>query len=194
MQTLSIAGLIPRSRANGPGLRAVLWMQGCSIGCPGCFNPATHREGGRQASVDALSTELLEVPGLEAITLSGGEPFEQATGLAELLRRLKAARPALSTLAFTGFTLERLRSAGAPAGAEALLAELDLLVDGPYLVKRASQRPWRASANQRLWVLGRLPALDGAGTGAELHVLGDGQVVMSGFPDAELRRAIAHLG
>src|SRR3972149_712339 len=44
---LRLHALLPRSRANGPGMRAVIWFQGCTRGCPGCFNPETHASGSR---------------------------------------------------------------------------------------------------------------------------------------------------
>ena len=108
-------------------------------------------------------------------------------------------------MAFSGYTLEELRgpvSTAAPsvppAGAAALLAHLDALVDGRFEVQSPSVRPWRASANQRLWILGRRPAqLDQAtqiGGTAEVHVEPDGSVLLSGFPDPALRRAIRDLG
>ena len=74
------------SRANGPGRRAVIWVQGCSLGCSGCYNPATH---------DTKSGEWIEVANLlgrikalnqeiEGITLSGGEPLQQWSAVDEL--------------------------------------------------------------------------------------------------------------
>jgi anaerobic ribonucleoside-triphosphate reductase activating protein len=86
------------SRANGPGSRFVVWFQGCTLGCPGCFNPKTHRTDGREISVDELASQI---PGdIEGITLSGGEPLQQAEAAAELLDVARAR--GLSTLAFSG--------------------------------------------------------------------------------------------
>jgi anaerobic ribonucleoside-triphosphate reductase activating protein len=76
--------LIPASRANGPGLRAVVFFQGCSLGCPKCWNPSTHQFRGTEASVDAVVQGVLrarqEHP-LEGVTFSGGEPMQQADSL-----------------------------------------------------------------------------------------------------------------
>ncbi|MBZ0237815.1 MAG: radical SAM protein, partial [Deltaproteobacteria bacterium] len=66
----------PRSRANGPGTRFVIWMQGCSLGCPGCFNPTTHAPaGGELVDTAALLAEVAATRGLDGLTLSGGEPL-----------------------------------------------------------------------------------------------------------------------
>jgi anaerobic ribonucleoside-triphosphate reductase activating protein len=195
-KNISVAGLAPASRVNGPGVRAVLWVQGCDLACPGCFNPQTHPAGVGRQSLRAVGEALLAAvgPRHDGITLSGGEPFQQAEALAALLRWLRSARPALTFMAFTGYRLEEALRA---PGGRALGAELDWLVDGRFDPRRPGRRPWRASTNQRLWVLGRpLPrgALLGGGREAELHVAADGQVLLSGFPDAGLARAVRALG
>ncbi|MCU0780030.1 MAG: radical SAM protein [Akkermansiaceae bacterium] len=51
--TLRLHAFLPRSRANGPGWRSVVWVQGCSLGCPGCFNPQTHDWEGIAATPEA---------------------------------------------------------------------------------------------------------------------------------------------
>lgn len=194
---LRIAGRVGRSRVNGPGVRAVIWVQGCTLGCAACFNPGTHTPGEADAPVDTVAEALLAEwsDSVDGLTLSGGEPFQQATALAVLCARVRAERPGVSIMAFSGYALEELRAPDAPPGAAALLAQLDLLVDGRFDVRAPTQRPWRASANQRLWVLGRRPALeaDAAAGTAEVHVEADGRVLLSGFPDPALRRAIREL-
>jgi anaerobic ribonucleoside-triphosphate reductase activating protein len=147
--------------------------------------------------VEAVADTLLADwnDAVEGLTLSGGEPFQQATALAALCVRVRAARPSASIMAFSGYAIEELRALDAPPGAAALLAQLDLLVDGRFDVRAPTERPWRASANQRLWILGRRPADTAAaesGT-AEVHVEADGRVLLSGFPDPALRRAIREL-
>lgn len=194
---LRMAGFVRASRVNGPGLRAVLWAQGCTIGCKACFNPQTHPPEAEPTSIEGLVARLLaaRTPGHAGFTLSGGEPFQQAEGFAALCRAVRAAWPEASVMAFSGYTLEALRGRDAPRGAGALLDALDLLVDGPFEAAAPTQRPWRASAGQRLWVLGRLPPLlDGPSAKlSEIHVEPDGRVLLSGFPEPALRRAIAEL-
>src|SRR5437868_145303 len=88
---LRLHEFLPESRANGPGVRAVVWVQGCSLGCPGCFNPETHpASGGRMASVDDLLREIAGLgDAIEGVTLSGGEPLQQRGAVVALLRRLR---------------------------------------------------------------------------------------------------------
>ena len=73
--------LIPASLANGPGLRAVVFFQGCTLACPGCFNPGTHPFAGTEISVLALAERVVRAYReykLEGVTFSGGEPMQQA--------------------------------------------------------------------------------------------------------------------
>ena len=190
---LGLAGFVPASRVNGPGLRIVLWVQGCTLGCPGCFNPGTHAPGGEPTDLDALTRRILaaRTPATHGITFSGGEPFQQAWALAALADRLAEAWPEGTRLAFSGYRLDELRGPQAPPGADALLRRLDWLVDGRFDPHQPPRPPWRGSANQRLWSLGRpVPPGDAAGD-VEVQVGPDGQVLLSGFPDAKLRRALA---
>jgi anaerobic ribonucleoside-triphosphate reductase activating protein len=181
---LNIMGYIDESEVNGPGCRAVVWVQGCLRECPGCFNPASWSfEINQLMSTDTLAQKILSHPRNEGVTFSGGEPFWQAPALAALARQVKAS--GLNVTAFTGFTLEQLRSPYAPAGAEDLLAQLDLLIDGPYIESLAIHRPDSlvSSSNQRVHIFN--PALSDRLTWAsdqmEVHILKDGSRVVTGY-------------
>ena len=119
------------SRSNGPGLRAVIWTQGCSLNCPGCFNPQTHPgQSGETVPVDELAAWVVaQSPPIEGLTVSGGEPFQQAQALAELLGHVRRGSN-LSTLVFTGYTQKEL--ANFPGAADAL-ANIDVLIAGRYI-------------------------------------------------------------
>jgi len=108
---LRIHQFLPVSYANGPGCRAVLWVQGCPLHCPGCFNPNTHAFGqGQWVRVDELAARISALgPGLEGISISGGEPLMQAPALVELLRHIKR-HTLLSVILFTGYTWAETQS------------------------------------------------------------------------------------
>lgn len=172
-----------RSRANGPGARFVIWLQGCSLGCPGCFNPTTHDgAGGDDVAVDDLVARLRGVDGL---TLSGGEPMEQPEAALALLRGARALK--LSTLMFSGFTIEEARAR--PLGAE-ILAELDVLIDGRYRSRERHGAGLRGSANQRIWCLTDRHSLAEveATPVAEVRISPTGAVVLTGVAPVPLRR------
>lgn len=147
MATLTIAAVVPRTEAEGPGVRFALWVQGCALRCPGCCNPEFLTfAGGNQVDVGAMVADALAA-GVEGVSLLGGEPFTQAEALAVFAAGVR--REGLSVMVYTGYTLAELRSDDAPAGAAALLAETDLLVDGRYdHTRRTTVRRWVGSDNQ----------------------------------------------
>ncbi|PID60045.1 hypothetical protein CSB45_00715 [candidate division KSB3 bacterium] len=185
MLELNLHDFLARSTENGPDQRAVIWVQGCSLGCLGCFNPATHDSGiRRQISVDELAEHVLAISDIEGVTISGGEPFLQADALAELARRLH--RAGLGILVFSGFTYEQLSQSGNPAW-EKLLAECDLLVAGPFIRERACLNALRGSSNQTLHYLSgryctRKEELEFPGSSVEILIDEHGRVRVTGFP------------
>lgn len=173
---LNLMGYVDESEVNGPGCRAVVWVQGCMGECP-TLNPESRSfEINQLMSIDTLVKKILSNPRHEGVTFSGGEPFWQAPALAEVARRVKAA--GLNVICFTGFTLERLQSDYAPAGAEDLLSQLDILIDGPYDESLAIEDPSTpiASTNQKIRIFN--PALrdrtDWASDQVEIHIFRDG--------------------
>jgi anaerobic ribonucleoside-triphosphate reductase activating protein len=98
---------IPASRANGPGLRAVVFYQGCALDCRGCFIPETHPSAGTEVTVDTVAERVLrahEEYGVEGVTFSGGEPMLQAPALLELMQTLARQLPNLSFGLFSGYS------------------------------------------------------------------------------------------
>ena len=181
---LNIMGYLNRSEVNGPGCRAVVWVQGCWRECPDCFNPASWSLAVNQlVSVEELAERILSEPANQGVTFSGGEPFLQAPALAALAKQVKAA--GLNVMSFTGYTLAELRSPSAPEGAEDLLDQLDILIDGPYVAALAIHAPDSpvSSRNQRLHVFNPAFAdkIDWASDQTEIHILKDGTRVFTGF-------------
>ena len=116
--------LIPASRANGPGLRAVVFFQGCSIGCPNCWNPSKHQFRGTEVTVDAVDQEVLRARQehtLEGVTFSGGEPMQQADSLLRLIQCLRQQAPELSFGMFSGYAEHELAKVNIGSGAMVLL-------------------------------------------------------------------------
>ncbi|HEY1733455.1 MAG TPA: 4Fe-4S single cluster domain-containing protein [Acidimicrobiales bacterium] len=145
---LNVGSFLPSSSANGPGRRAVLWLQGCDLRCAGCYNPEllAVREH-RLVRVDVVAEAISRAPGLEGVTYSGGEPTLQSAALARLSSILRAR--GLTVMCYTGHVYEELVAARDP-DVLALLEHVDLLVDGPYQREWEPGGVWRGSANQRL--------------------------------------------
>ena len=173
---LHVHAVEPRSRANGPGARFVVWLQGCTLACPGCFNPATHAPGvGTALAVSELAARIPD--DVEGISLSGGEPLQQAAAAAALLAAARAR--GLSTLMFSGYTLAEIEQL---PGGPAVLAQLDVLIDGRYVSTERLARGLRGSANQRIHLLtSRYAMADVEDTPvAEIRIGPTGEVVLTG--------------
>ncbi|MBQ2760374.1 MAG: anaerobic ribonucleoside-triphosphate reductase activating protein [Mailhella sp.] len=145
--SLRVAGVIEESIVDGPGIRFVLFLQGCRLHCPGCQNPQTWDfDGGTLVPSDEVLARIKENPLVHGVTFSGGEPFEQAEALLPLAKELKAQGYHL--MAFSGFTLEQLVQ---KPECRALLEQLDLLVDGPFIeAQKSLDLRFRGSRNQRI--------------------------------------------
>ncbi|TWH46739.1 4Fe-4S single cluster domain-containing protein [Sporomusa sp. KB1] len=145
---INMAAFLSVSRSNGPGRRAVLWVQGCFRNCPGCFNQDMQEFREKQViAVPELVERILASEDIEGVTFSGGEPFAQAQALAELAEQLTAR--GLNIAIFTGYTVAELTAATDPAW-QRLLAAADLLIAGPYEQDLPAQDYLVGSANQQL--------------------------------------------
>lgn len=150
-KTFRIAGKIPESIVDGPGIRYVIFAQGCPRHCPGCHNPDTLPfEGGEEADPETILAEIKKNPLLDGVTFSGGEPFSQSAALAELAGRIREL--GLNIMTYTGYTLEELQEGqNENKGWKELLEKTDILVDGPFdQTQKSLLLKFRGSANQRL--------------------------------------------
>ncbi|MBQ7738609.1 MAG: 4Fe-4S cluster-binding domain-containing protein [Desulfovibrionaceae bacterium] len=149
--SLQLAGIIDESIVDGPGLRFVIFTQGCQHFCPGCQNPSTHPlTGGTWYEINDLVNMYRENPLLAGMTFSGGEPFLQAKPLSQLAKEVHSLGGDIVT--YTGYVYEDLKKlAQTDCSIGELLAETDLLIDGPYIEgKRDLELLFRGSQNQRL--------------------------------------------
>lgn len=166
---IRIAGIADDSIVDGPGLRFTVFVQGCSHHCPGCHNPLTHDpNGGTEMDTDQIIREFSKNRLLSGITLSGGEPMEQAEACLELAKAAHGI--GLSVWCYTGYTLDelldfasfmKLRESGKYVdmignvyqftSRVLLIHECDVLVDGPFIQEQRSlDLLYRGSRNQRL--------------------------------------------
>jgi len=154
-ETLNIAQFCPETYTLGPGKRSAIWVQGCPFTCPNCVSPDwIPIKPANLITVEQLAMRILSAGDLEGVTLSGGEPMLQAAALASLVRAVRAQRPTLSAICFSGFTLEQLRrKSAAERGIEELLGQLDVLIDGLYVERLNNGRGLRGSSNQRIHFL-----------------------------------------
>jgi anaerobic ribonucleoside-triphosphate reductase activating protein len=147
---LLLHGIIPETTTNGPGRRFGIWFQGCSRGCPGCFNPETHpfiKE--KSIDIGLLVEKIRNTAHIEGVSVSGGEPFEQPEALYLLLNKIRTDLN-LSTLVFTGYTLEELKT---DEKFQNIISRIDVLVAGAYNAESKTSSPLISSSNQKIHLL-----------------------------------------
>ncbi|MDR0391688.1 MAG: anaerobic ribonucleoside-triphosphate reductase activating protein [Planctomycetaceae bacterium] len=147
---IRISGFAKESVVDGPGIRFVIFAQGCQRGCPDCHNPQTHDlDGGEEITVDEILAMIDSNPMLDGVTFSGGEPFLQAKEFAELAGYCRNRN--LSVVVYTGFYYEELLANSNNKDWQELLKQTDILIDGPFEnEKRTTEFAFRGSSNQRL--------------------------------------------
>jgi len=191
---INVAEICVGTRALGPGIRSVVWVQGCPLRCSGCIAPdwIPQREA-RLVGPQALAAELLVDPTVSGLTLSGGEPMLQAGPLAAMVLAAREQRD-VTIICYSGLTLCELRECPPVPGVADLLDQVDVLIDGPYVAAANDGRGLRGSSNQVVHHLtGRLAGSDDVFVkyprSAELRVR-DRSVLLVGVPPPGLARGV----
>ena len=149
-ELIRIAGVVDESIVDGPGIRFVVFTQGCSHNCKGCHNPKTHSyKGGTLIKVGDIINRMLENPLIDGLTISGGEPFDQANTVSILAHCVK--KLGYSVWTYTGYLYEDIvKIAKTDLGYKTLLESTDVLVDGEFdETKMDSTLRFKGSTNQR---------------------------------------------
>jgi anaerobic ribonucleoside-triphosphate reductase activating protein len=183
--TVNLAGFIARSTVNGPGTRAVIWVQGCPIRCEGCFNKDFWSFTPKiQVPVGQLAERIFAIENIDGVTFSGGEPFAQAGSLARLGGLVHDA--GLSVITYTGFTYDHILQEKIPEW-QHLISVTDLLISGPYIPSLDCRRALIGSSNQKIIRLtSRIDVIPtesrNTSEDIELIVSHSGKVTATGFP------------
>ena len=199
---LKTSALISGSRVNGPGNRFVIWTQGCSKGCRGCFNPETwDSKKGFNSGVSSLARYVLsevECGELDGLTLTGGDPLEQPHELLAFFEELESCDPGLKNLPrgvilFTGYTMSEIESlAGVDGDAvRRCVCHCDVVVDGRYVESLRIKDALAGSSNQGFHFSsapgrGRVRVTEGelrTDQAVEVHVGEGNSIQVTGFPD-----------
>ena len=149
---MRLAGLSQESFVDGPGIRVVIYAQGCLHACAHCQNPQSWALDGGQEYTPREVMRMMKKPGpaykhIRGVTFSGGEPFLQAGELAQV--GFEAKRIGWDVVTYTGYTYEQLKERE-ETDILALLSVTDYLIDGPYIHEERDLRlKFRGSANQR---------------------------------------------
>lgn len=189
---LRIANILYNTRANGPGNRICIWVQGCTLACPGCFNPDTHDSGsGREMEVSEL-IELL-VPyvhniNIEGLTISGGEPLQQWKGIRELLEWVNE-HTSWTVIIFTGYTIQEIKYMNKMPD---IAAFIDVLISGRYNYKQRIANGLLGSSSKIISIYsGAYSPNDFTDVPvSEIVIENDGSITITGIDPIDLTHAV----
>ena len=216
---MRIHKLIAPSTVNGPGKRAVVWLQGCDLGCAGCWNPKSHsREAGTEMELYQVTrwiNEQVETEKITGVTFSGGEPCQQIKELQHLVVTLRCTLGDQFSLGlFSGYTLREMENGQYVApGFKPRIAVyenlanvlaymwrstakyLDWGVFGRYEATQRTHDPLVSSRNQELRLFTNLHEQeDFAPQGMEARIGEEGLLTITGFPDPRFKNELRNLG
>ena len=118
---------ISKSEANGPGIRLVIWVQGCRLHCKNCFNPETHSfSAKRLMDIEEILYLIQNDRSINGVSFSGGEPLEYPEAILEIIKGLP---PRLNSILFSGYTLDEILKSSAKL---AVVKKADLSILGRY--------------------------------------------------------------
>jgi anaerobic ribonucleoside-triphosphate reductase activating protein len=172
----------------GIGKRFAFWVQGCPFTCKGCISPNwIPFEVNKVISVEDLAKQILEIEGIEGITISGGEPMMQAGRLAKVLEIVCSQKTDLNVIVFTGFEQKQLIW----EDAQVFLKYIDVLITGLYIEKQNDNQGLRGSSNQKIiFLTDRLKPYEDyfyhRKRDLEYHIQSDG-VLMIGIPEKDYK-------
>lgn len=187
-RSLRVAEFIERSDIYGPGHRSVIWVQGCTLACEGCWNTEMWAHSGAELlSVNSLNERLLSIDGVAGVTFLGGEPLQQSPALLDLIRlQTDAGR---SVMVYSGYEKEELNEVQ-----QACVDLCDVVILGRYRQElRDTSLRWRGSTNQVIESpTGRFEVLDehDGFQEVEMHIDEHGTFRMVGYPDEDLIQAL----
>ena len=145
---INVAGFNKNSITDGPGIRFVIYAQGCVHNCAGCHNPQTHSfNTGEDYTISQLMDMIKKDPLVKGVTFSGGDPFCQPKAFAVLAKELKQS--GYEICSFTGYLFEQITSDKTDEKYN-LFKQLDVLIDGPFMQdKKSLDLKFKGSSNQR---------------------------------------------
>ena len=183
---MRVAEIVESSRIYGPGSRTVLWLQGCSIQCEGCWNDELWSfSGGKKMSSDEI-IQILQNNTDGGLTLLGGEPLDQAPAVLELIE--KCHKSGFDVMLYTGYELEELSKVQKQCAEQS-----DIVIHGRYVDElRSENLLWRGSTNQKILIKNqKYFSIDlTEKRQMEIHLKEDGGMKVIGYPTPELLESI----
>ncbi len=188
---INVHNVVESSMIYGPGKRWVLWTQGCTLGCKGCWNTQTwSKKNGETWSISQLLESISSQEDIEGITILGGEPFQQLDGISELIKSVKQL--GLTVMLYTGYEKAEFNDLMWQC-----FNSSDLVIAGRYREElRDVGLVWRGSTNQILESPTGYYDVTKFEESQEIEVHIDhetNEVTLTGYPDIEIVEMIKQL-
>jgi len=186
---LNIANYCNQTRSLGPGLRSVVWVQGCLLNCVNCYSPDwIPQKEALLITPEKLAELLNPLENIDGITISGGEPMLQADRLIQFIRIMKKMKRELNFILYTGFQKAMIDRCNNDPKRE-ILDYIDVLIDGVYIDDLNNNLGIRGSTNQTVWHLSnRLISHDFTGNERSVEIqIKRGAIHFIGVPDKKIR-------
>lgn len=177
---MNIHAIINSSFVNGPGKRTVIWTQGCTKGCKNCFNPETWSDS-KNIEMDVYELFFLIINNnCDGLTLTGGDPLEQAKELLELLVLLKEINLPKGIILYSGYTFDQIQKLSNEA--TECLKYIDVLIDGKYIEKYKIKNTIKGSSNQNIHFFTDKIKEDELFIDKEIEIGYSDKIYVTGFP------------
>lgn len=190
MNKLDFSGCAGGVEGLGPGKRAVIWVRGCTLACPGCMTPELWGSGSPATftPIEHVAAQLRPLlAAADGLTISGGEPMQQSAALKNLVQLLRREFVSLHVLVYSGYGIEELQKHGEET--LAFLREIDILIDSRFDQNASNDLSWRGSDNQRLHLISERARNSGLGDEAwpesrplQIQMTEPGQYRIIGIP------------
>lgn len=183
---LNVANVVVGSYTNGPGKRIVIWVQGCTINCKGCFNEELQPHAARHLVDPELFAikivDLCKDNKCEGVTLSGGEPFQQSKALTKFIGVIKDN--SLTVTCFSGYKSTTLLNSKDP-DVIALLRKIDILIAGKFnATNKYSNRTWYENPDKNIiFLTSTYDSSDARFDESVEYIIKDDYLCITGFPD-----------
>jgi anaerobic ribonucleoside-triphosphate reductase activating protein len=180
------ANIARDSEIYGPGKRYVIWLQGCTLGCKGCWNTEmwSHKEN-RLIERSELLADILSANDIVGVTLLGGEPLQQFDNLLWLLIELQ--KSPLDIMLYSGYSYPEIIEDKSLSN---VIKLVDIIITGRYVqAQRNINLRWRGSDNQEVhYLTDKYKSNDFIECNqVEIHIGEFSEIEMLGYPDQELK-------
>lgn len=193
MNNIRLATIIPNSEANGPGNHFTIWVQGCSLNCPGCFNKSLQdKTKGTDFSIEKIVKQINQywIDGkIRGLTITGGEPLQQTAAILKLIKSVKQISRKLGIILLTGYYKTELEKNDY---FQELTSNIDVLIAGRFDINKKIQEGLRGSSNKEYYFFSSIYTLEEFDSipPTEVFIDSTGEISLTGINPTIIRESM----